>query len=92
MGYSSQWGENAESGGPFPDGPKGNTKRPQNYIGEYVTEIRYKGDGQQAVDPAPQQGFRKELPAPSKPGYVDAAYESSDATPTTQAEIYKAHR
>jgi len=92
MGYSSEWGKNAASGGPFPDGPKGNTRRPQNYTGEYVTDIQYRGDGKQAVDPAPQQGFRKELPNPTVGREVVADFESDDSTPTTQREISKAHR
>jgi len=93
MGYSSEFGKNAKSGGPFDVAmKKGNSPRPQNYVGPYVADIQYRGDGQQAVDPAPQQAFRKELPKPSKPDYATSEYESSDDTPTTQREIYKTHR
>jgi len=51
------------------------------WTGEYVTPIRYRGDGQQAVDPAPMQGFRKELPTVGRE--VVADFEPSDDTPTT---------
>jgi len=62
MGY--KWTPDFEVKKPRPGGATtgGNSPRPQSYIGEYVTPIVYKGDGKQAVDPAPQQGFRKELP------------------------------
>jgi len=60
MGYKTEF--DTKSGGTWPTMPKGNTPRPQNYTGKYVSEIEYRGDGKQAVDPAPSQGFRKELP------------------------------
>ena len=78
MGY--KWQTEFEVSKPRKGGATtgGNSPRPQNYTGEYVTDIQYKGDGKQAVDPAPSQGFRKELPPIRESGEVVADYEPAE--------------
>ena len=70
----------------------GNTPRPRDYAGEYSASIPgHLMDNGEHASIAPEQGFRKELPRPSKPGYATVEYEPSDDTPTTQAAIYRTH-
>src|SRR5262245_16953851 len=100
MAYDSKtWAKTSDCGGPYPDKAmrQGNSARPQNYTVNYAANIpgrlsRPQDDGAEHPNIAPKQAFRKELPAPSGPNYATQEYEPSDATPTTQAEIYKAHR
>jgi len=77
---SHKWTPDFEVTKPRPGAATKDKSKPPTgqWIGEYVTEIRYRGDGQQAVDPAPQQGFRKELPNPSKPNYATSEYDPAD--------------
>jgi hypothetical protein len=60
MGYSSQWGENADQGGPFEAGKK--NPRPKNYVGPYSQP--------KATGPEVNQAFRPELP-PVRPDNRD---------------------
>jgi|SRR5262249_20141714 len=97
MAYDSKtWAKNSDCGGPYPDKAtrKGNSARPHDYHGKYSATIpgRLWENGKEHANIAPQQGFRKELPNPSKPNYATIEYEPSDDTPTTQREIYKAHQ
>jgi hypothetical protein len=56
MAYDSKsWGRNSDSGGPYPDAPKGNTKWPQGYTGNYSQP--------RATGPIVGQSFRRDLPA-----------------------------
>jgi hypothetical protein len=51
MGYSSEWGKNADQGGPFPAVKK--NPRPQSFVGKYTAD---------GLPEMGQQKFRPELP------------------------------
>src|SRR5262249_43903428 len=71
MSYNSKtWAKNSDCGGPYPDAPKGNTARPQNFTGEYISDVKWRGGNLPSGKENPQiapgpQGFRPELPKPS---------------------------
>jgi hypothetical protein len=95
MAYNPKDFKNASSGGPWTDRStrRGNDSRPQNYTGFYVTDIKYKGDGKQASDPAPQQGFRKDLPRPEVSGrLLDGQYAADGVEPDWQEIQFKTWR
>jgi len=78
MGYKTEF--DTQSGGTFPGAATKKSNSPGPKFGKYSSEIQYRGDGQQANNPAPQQGFRKDLPAPQKSGRIGDGEYYPDAS------------